>query len=73
MGEMYLLALLKPSFSRCSHTLSRIREGDPLSLPKGEAAQGERPPDPLFEKPDYPSVAIALLGDALRGGEPSQI
>jgi hypothetical protein len=37
----------KPVIYYSSNPLKDI-EGDPLSPPKGEAAQGERPLDPLF-------------------------
>jgi hypothetical protein len=64
--EIIFSALLKPSFSRCSHTLYIIWEGDPLSPPEGEAPQGEHPLDPHF------SInllwAIAMLGDARAAG-----
>jgi hypothetical protein len=42
------MALLKNSFSCNSLVLCGSYEGDPLSPPKGEAAQGEAPPYPHF-------------------------
>jgi hypothetical protein len=42
------MALLKSSFSCNSLILCGSRDGDPLSPPKGEAAQREHPPAPSF-------------------------
>jgi hypothetical protein len=63
-------ALLKPSFFSHSEILCGSYEGNPLSPPKGEAACGEHPLDPLF----FRSIIFNLIrsyrnrGDAQAAG-----
>jgi hypothetical protein len=61
--------LLKSSFSGNSLILCGSWEGDPLSPPEGEAAQGKHPLAPFFVKVFHqPSDDYRNMGDARAAG-----